>query len=69
MKLPNLWVVGGAFLLFLGAVTTVVGVLSGSLAGSIAVVGATLPSILSLVLGVILIRIGTRQGRLARRRR
>jgi hypothetical protein len=69
MKLPNPWVLGGLLLLSMGAITTMVGVFEGSLAGSIAAIGVTMPSLLSLVLGVILIRVGTRPGRFARRRR
>jgi hypothetical protein len=67
MKPPNLWVVGGVLFLSIGTVTTLVGILSGGLLSSITAIGATMPSLLSLVLGVILIRIGTRPGKFARR--
>jgi len=60
-------VVGGVFFLLVGAVTTLVGVLSGGLVGSSGVLGITMPPVLSLVFGVILIRIGTRPRKFGRR--
>jgi len=67
MKLPNLWAIGGAWFVFVGVGVTVVGISGGGLAGSAGAFGATLPSVMSIVLGLVLLKIGERPERLHRR--
>jgi hypothetical protein len=67
MKL-NLFVIVGACLVFAGLFTTVVLVFRGGLGSSMGVFGVTMPSVLSLVLGISLIKVGTRPKRFSRKR-
>lgn len=68
MKLNFFVVVGACFLLF-GVLITTVELFTFGLAGSAGVFGASLPSALLVVLGIILIKFGTRPKRFARRKK
>ena len=68
MKLPNLWVIAGALLLLVGIVAMFVGIFGGGLVASFGVFGAVTPSAFSIILGVVLIKIGTRPKRFTRRK-
>ena len=67
MKL-NFFVIVGVCLVFAGLFTTVILVLRGGLGSSMGVFGVTMPSVLSLVLGIALIKVGTRSKRFSRRK-
>jgi hypothetical protein len=64
----NLFVIVGACLVFAGLFTTAVLVFRGGLGSSMGVFGVMMPSVLSLVLGIALIKVGTRPKRFSRRR-
>jgi uncharacterized Tic20 family protein len=64
----NFFVIVGALLVFVGVFMTIVGIFEGGLVGSVGVFGATIPSVLSIILGFALIKIGTRPKGFARQR-
>jgi hypothetical protein len=68
LKWPNIWVTGGAFFLSVGVLAMLVGAFTNSLVGSVAVIGPTIPSVMSILVGAVLIKIGTRPKRFSRRR-
>lgn len=67
LKSPNLWLIGGVCFLFVGVLTALVGIFTNGLVGSVAVIGPTIPSVMSILIGAILIGIGTRPKRFSRR--
>jgi hypothetical protein len=69
----DLLVLGGAFFLFSGILAIIVTVIrdspSGLLAGGNSIIGATLGSLLGVLVGVFLIRLGTKRGKFSKRSR
>jgi hypothetical protein len=64
----NFFVIVGAGMFVFGLFITGVELLTSGLVSSAGVFGETLPSVLLVVLGIVLIRVGTRPKRFSRRK-